>query len=76
MNTYQSVTLYLSHTAPEFNNALVYVSVRNVKLQQLLRVDVEQGKKAMAQLMMKLMKTPEVRHYDSYTVYDLHASLD
>ena len=76
MNTYQSVTLYLSRTLPEYSSAHVYVAVQNVKLQQLLRVDAEQGKKAMAQLMLKLMKMPEVRHYGSYTTYDLHGFLD
>jgi hypothetical protein len=76
MNTYQSVTLCLSHTTPEYSDAYVYISIQSLKLQQTLRVDAVQGKKALAQLMLRLMKMPEVRRYDSYTIYDLHGFLD
>lgn len=76
MNTYQSVTLYLYPAAPECSDANIYISVKSCKLEQSFRVDANQGKRILAQLMLKLKKMPEIRHYDSYTVYDLHGFLD
>lgn len=79
MNTYVSITLWFHDKDSTRNQAYVYTSVANVKLNQHLWVDYKQGKHEMARLMLLLGKQPTVRRYEDaggFTVYDLHGFLD
>ena len=76
LNTYQSITLWFHPDGSCEDFAKVYTSVHNVKLNQHLWVDYKQGKKAMASLMLRTGKMPEVRRCDGFIIYDLHGFLD
>lgn len=76
LDTYESITLWYHAEDPECNFARVYIAVKSVKLDTHLTVEYRDGRREMAKLMLKLGKMPEVRHYDGFTVYDLHGFLD
>lgn len=78
-NTYQSITLWhYDDSTDDF--ARLYIHVEDAKLKTHASVSYKDGKKLMAQLMLRLGQLPEVRHHDegcySFTVYDLHGFLD
>lgn len=78
-NTYQSITLWhYDNSTDDF--ARLYVHVVDAKLKTHAAVSYEDGKKIMAQLMLRLGRLPEIRHHDegdySFTVYDLHDFID
>ena len=79
MNTYQSVTLwhYTDDSGCDFGH--LYINVADSKLKHQLRVSYQDGKKLMAQMMLRLGKFPTVTHYDDghyrFTVYDISGFL-
>lgn len=76
MNTYMSVTVWNYSDAPALNVAHIYTSVKSAKLDQHLWVDIQQGKKELARLMLRLGKMPSVTRLDGRTCYDLHGFLE
>ena len=76
LNTYQSITICCHHNNKSADFGSVYISVESCNLKQHFTVDYKEGKRAMAQLMLKLGKMPTINHFNDFTAYDLHGFLD